>query len=155
MSEKFDWDGCLVVPFHPEQNETAVYTNLYGDIVLRQKNPHSWKDDEDHLVTLRPEHAEAIVRAIVEEAGLPFLLVAQSSVISGGTVGKLKDAKAAERQRRRRAKLRERRDSSRDQNEGVTRVTAAQPPASPDRVQLALVRTSGHDEETEDTALTR
>ncbi|MEY9121327.1 hypothetical protein [Bradyrhizobium yuanmingense] len=157
MSEKFDWDdGCLVVPFHPEQNKTAVYTNGFGDIVLRQKEPHSWKDDEDHFVILRPEYTEAIVRAIIEEAGLPYVLVVQSSMSSGATVGKLKDAKAAERQRRRREKLRERRDSQRDQNESVTGVTHAQPPVSADRVQLALVRTSARDEkDIQETALTR
>lgn len=157
VSEKFDWDdGCLVVPFHPEQNETAVYTNHFGDIVLRQKNPHSWKDDEDHLVILRPEHAEAIVRAIIEEVGLPYVLVAEPES-SGTTVRTLKDVTAAERQRRHRAKLRERRDSNRDKSDAVTSVTAAQLPLPPDRVQLALVRTSGEDEEKDiqETALTR
>ncbi|WP_354220676.1 hypothetical protein [Bradyrhizobium sp. F1.4.3] len=157
MSEKFDWDdGCLVVPFQPEQNETAVYTNGYGNIVLRQKEPHAWKDDEDPLVIFRPEHAEAIVRAIIEEVGLPYMLVAKSSESSGATVRK-KDVTAAERQRRHREKLRKVRDTSRDKNDAVTSVTAAQSPVSPDRVQLALVRTSAEDGEKDiqETALTR
>lgn len=158
MSEKFDWhNGCLVVPFHPEQNETAVYTNPFGDIVLRQKNPHSWKPDEDHVVIFRPEHAEAIVRAIIEEVGLPYVLVAESSDTFGATVRQLKDVTATERQRRRRAKLRESRDPNRDKSDAVTSVTAAQSPVSPDRVQLALVRASAEDEEKDiqETALTR
>ncbi|MDH2355718.1 hypothetical protein QCM80_34355 [Bradyrhizobium sp. SSUT112] len=158
MSEKFDWDdGCLVVPFHPEQNETAVYTNNFGDIVLRQKNPHSWNDDKDHLVILRPEHAEAIVRAIIDEVGLPYVLVAESSESSGATVRKLKDLTAAERQRRHRAKLRMDRDSSRDVNVAVTGVTATQPAISSDCAQLALVRHPADEgaSEVQETALTR
>ncbi|QHP70439.1 hypothetical protein EI171_25995 [Bradyrhizobium sp. LCT2] len=153
MSEKFDWDDeCLVVPFHPAQNKTAVYTNLYGDIVLRQHDPDSWKDDEDNILIFRPENVEAIVRAIIEEAELPYVLVDTSDGNTGPTVQK-KDSTAAERQRRRRAKLRERRDPNRDKSDAVTSVTAAHPP---DRVQLALVRTAEEDKkDIQDTALTR
>ncbi|MEY9360927.1 hypothetical protein ABH994_003648 [Bradyrhizobium yuanmingense] len=158
MTEKFEWDdGCLVVPYQPEQNKTAVYTNGYGDIVLRQKTPGAWKDDYDKLVSFRPEHAEAIIRAIIDEVGLPYTLVAESGDSSGATVRKFKDVTATERQRRRRAKLRERRDPNRDKSDDVTSVTAAQPPVSPDRVQLALVRTSaaGEEKDIQGTALTR
>lgn len=158
MSEKFDWDdGCLVVPFHPAQSETAVYTNDFGEIVLRQKTPGAWKDDYDKLVIFRPEHAEAIVRAIIAEVGLPYVLVGECSENSEPTARKVTDVTAAERQRRHRAKLRERRDSNRDKSDAVTSVTAAQSPVPPDRVQLALVGTSAEDEEndSQETALTR
>ncbi|UFW45407.1 MULTISPECIES: hypothetical protein [Bradyrhizobium] len=154
MSEKFDWDdGCLVVPFHPAQNETAVYTNAFGEIVLRQKTPGAWKDDYDKLVIFRPEHAEAIVRAIIAEVGLPYVLVGECSENSEPTARKVTDVTAAERQRRHRAKLRERRDPNRDKRDAA----AAQPPLPPDRVQLALVCTSAEDEEkdSQETALAR
>lgn len=148
MSEKFDWDdGCRVVPFQPEQNETAVYTNGYGNIVLRQKEPHAWKDDEDHFVIFRPEHAEAIVRAIIEEVGLPLVLIAEPSESSCATVRKLKDVTAAARQRRRREKLRKDRDTSRDECPDVAGVTAAQPAIPSDRAQLVLLHSPAAESE--------
>ncbi|MET4319211.1 hypothetical protein [Bradyrhizobium sp. RT5a] len=158
MSEKFDWgDGCLVVPFHPEQDKTAVYTNGYGDIVLRQRSQGSWKDDDDNIVIFRPEHAEAIVRAIIDEVGLPYALLPEPLESAGPTVPKLKDSTAAERQRRRRAKLREGRDCNRDISVTVTGVTAPQPPVYSNGAQPVLTRSPADEGEREvqATALTR
>ncbi|MGY3432035.1 hypothetical protein ACVWWI_004010 [Bradyrhizobium sp. USDA 3686] len=158
VSEKFDWDdGCLIVPFYPAQNKTAVYTNPFGDIVLRQHNPHSWKDDEDNVLIFRPEHAEAIVRAIIQEVGLPYVLVPQVAENACSPDTMLKDRTAAERQRRRRNKLRQGRDANRDDGVAVTGVTPDPPLVLPDRANLVLLRAPDEqgEEEVQETALTR
>jgi hypothetical protein len=100
MSLDFDWydsnNNSVVIP---EQMAVAVYTNAHGNVVIRQAGQYG--PDEDVWIVVAPCHARALAEAILTEAGLdaaepaPLALPAPS-----------KDATAAERQRRRRANLR-------------------------------------------------
>lgn len=128
MSEDFDWDDVDIVV--PEQGAIAVYENPFGNIVVRERV--SYPEDDKWIVFL-PQYAEVIVRRIIEVADLPFTLVPNGVHAAIGSSGKAKDGTAAERQRRRRKKLQNDRDSERDDIDTVTGVTAAQPPVSSDR----------------------
>ena len=52
----------------PEQLETAVYTNLRGEIVIRQRDDSG---DDTFIYVLR-ENADRIAMAIEKEAERPF-----------------------------------------------------------------------------------
>lgn len=150
MSDDLDWDAVQVVP---EQGAIAVYTSDAGYVVVRERTPYP---EKDACVVFLPQYAEAIVRRIIELAELPFTLVANGAQ-AGDSLHASKDGTAAERQRRRRNKLRIDRDSDRDDIVTVTGVTATQPPVSSDRAQLVLVRSPAEESEGEiqETALTR
>lgn len=67
MSEKFDWhgkreDGSSVVV--PSQAAIAVYTNVNGDIVIRQQDSDA---TEDRIIVLNPDHVQKIIIALQEE----------------------------------------------------------------------------------------
>jgi hypothetical protein len=98
-------DDSLVIP---EQAPIRVFTDDGGVIVINQ---HQWRESEDEVYILfRPEHAFALCRAILKEAGFEADSVLREVAV--------KDPHATERQRRRREKLRDRHD-----HDGVT-VTA-------------------------------
>lgn len=151
MSDDYDWDdGDTIVP---AQGAIAVYENLRGNVVVREQVPYP---EDDKCIVFLPQYAELIVRRIIEVAGLPFALVPIGTPVIGSS-SNAKDATAAERQRRRRSKLRDDRDSERDDAQTITGVTAAQPPVPSDRAQLVLVRSPADEgeEEVRETALTR
>ena len=50
----------------PEQRAISVYTNQFGDVVIRQIN---WPD-EDACLRVPPQYAHALAQAILAEAGL-------------------------------------------------------------------------------------
>jgi hypothetical protein len=88
-------DTSLVIP---EQAPIRVFTDDGGVVVINQ---HQWRESEDEVYILfRPEHAFALCRAILKEAGYD-----PESVLCEVTA---KDPHAAERQRRRRERLRDR-----------------------------------------------
>lgn len=151
MSDNFDWEDVDIIV--PAQGAIAVYENPHGSIVVREQVPYP---EEDKWIIFLPQYAELIVRRIIEVAGLPFALVPIGTPAIGSS-SMAKDPTAAERQRRRRNKLRDDRDSERDDAQTITVVTAAQPPVTSDRAQLVLVRSSAVDgeEEVQETALTR
>lgn len=63
MSEKFDWyDGSNVVV--PSQAAIAVYTNVNGEIVIRQQDNDS---TEDRIIVLNPGYVEEIIIALQVE----------------------------------------------------------------------------------------
>jgi hypothetical protein len=150
MSNDVDWDDVQVVA---AQGAIGVYTSQAGYIVVRERNPSYVLP----CVVFHPQNAEAIIRAIIEEAELPFVLAPKFEEDLGSANRQVKDATAAERQRRRREKLRKGRDSDRDKSVAVTGVTAAQPPVPPDHAQLVLVRSPADERQKEDheRALTR
>jgi hypothetical protein len=87
-------DTSLVIP---EQAPIRVFTDDGGVVVINQ---HQWRESEDEVYILfRPEHAFALCRAILKEAGFD-----PDSVLREVTA---KDPHAAERQRRRREKVRD------------------------------------------------
>lgn len=61
-SDDFDWaeNDSVILSAQPA---TAVYTNRYGDVVIRQHG-----DDEDAFIFVRPENAQALCQAIMAEA---------------------------------------------------------------------------------------
>ncbi|MEY9983416.1 hypothetical protein ABH995_002753 [Bradyrhizobium yuanmingense] len=134
MSDNFNWDDDDTIV--PAQGAIAVYENNHGNIVVREQVPYP---EDDKWIVFLPQYAEVIIRRIIEVADLPFTLVPVGNPAIGSS-GKAKDGTAAERQRRRRNKLRDDRDSGRDDTQTVTAVTAAQPSVTPDRAQLFLVR---------------
>ncbi|WP_234685689.1 hypothetical protein [Bradyrhizobium monzae] len=148
MSDDVDWDDVQVVA---EQGAIGVYTSLAGYIVVRERDPSYVIPG----VVFHPQNAEAIIRAIIKEAELPFVLTRRFEEDLDPN-RRVKDATAAERQRRRREKLRKSRDSDRD-NCVVTEVTAAQPAIPSDHAQLVLLRSPAvqGEEEVQKTALTR
>ncbi|MCK1539380.1 MULTISPECIES: hypothetical protein [unclassified Bradyrhizobium] len=151
MSDHFDWDDVDTIV--PAQGAIAVYENPHGNVVVREQVPYP---EDDKWIIFLPQYAEVIVRRIIEVAGLPFTLVPNGSSVVGSS-DKPKDCTAAERQRRRRNKLRKARDSNRDDFDTVTGVTETEPPATSDRAQLVLVRSPAveGEEEVQATALTR
>lgn len=151
MTDDFNWDDVDTIV--PAQGAIAVYENPHGNVVVREQVPYP---EDDKWIVFLPQYAEAIVRRIIEVAGLPFTLVPNGSSAVGSS-DKTKDCTAAERQRRRRNKLRKARDSNRDDFDTVTGVTEAEPPATSDRAQLVLVRSPAveGEEEVRATALTR
>ncbi|MGX1237306.1 hypothetical protein AB7M71_010444 [Bradyrhizobium japonicum] len=151
MSEKFDWDDVDIVV--PAQGAIAVYKNDFGNIVVREMVPYP---EDDKWIIFLPQYAEVIVRQIIELADLPFTLAPNGGHATRRSV-KAKDGTAAERQRRRRNKLRNDRDSDRDDIHTVTGVTAAQRAAPSDRAKLVLVCSPAveGEEEVQETALTR
>lgn len=108
MSEDFDWDDVDIIV--PEQGAIAVFKNPFGNIVVRERAQYP---EEDKWIVFLPQYAEVIVRRIIEVADLPFTLVPNASPANISS-GKAKDGTAAERQRRRRNKLRNDRDCDRD-----------------------------------------
>jgi hypothetical protein len=87
-------DTSLVIP---EQAPIRVFTDDGGVVVINQ---HQWRESEDEVYILfRPEHAFALCRAILKEAGFD-----PDSVLREVAV---KDPHATERQRRHREKLRD------------------------------------------------
>ncbi|MET4024382.1 hypothetical protein [Bradyrhizobium sp. S3.2.12] len=150
MSNDVNWDDIQVVA---AQGAIGVYTSQAGYIVVRERDPSYVLP----CVIFHPQNAEAIIRAIIQEAELPFVLARKIEEDLAPANRSVKDATAAERQRRRREKLRKSRDFSRDDNVAVTGVTATQAAISSDRAQLALVRSPADEGESEvkETALTR
>lgn len=152
MSDDVDWDEVQVVA---AQGAIGVYTSQAGYIVVRERNPSYVLP----CVIFHPQNAEAIIRAIIKEAELPFVLApkAPKSEEVLAPQPKVKDPTAADRQRRRREKLRKSRDSERDNSVDVTEVTAAQAPKPADHPPLVLVRSPApeDEEEVQETALTR
>jgi len=63
---KFDWtedkDSIVV----PATLTIAIYSNAYGQIVLRQQDQYG---DEDDWIVFSKEHARVIAEAIIAEAG--------------------------------------------------------------------------------------
>lgn len=108
MTDDFNWDDVDTIV--PAQGAIAVYENPHGNVVVREQVPYP---EDDKWIVFLPQYAEAIVRRIIEVAGLPFTLVPNGSSAVGSS-DKTKDCTAAERQRRRRNKLRKARDSNRD-----------------------------------------
>ncbi|MDA9421563.1 hypothetical protein [Bradyrhizobium sp. CCBAU 53380] len=149
MSDDVDWDDVQVVA---EQGAIGVYTSLAGYIVVRERDPSYVIPG----VVFHPKNAEAIIRAIIKEAELPFVLTRTFEEDLAPANRRVKDATAAERQRRRREKLRKSRDSDSD-NCVVTEVTAAQPAIPSDHAQLVLLRSPAveGEEEVQKTAFTR
>jgi hypothetical protein len=87
-------DTSLVIP---EQAPIRVFTDDGGVVVINQ---HQWRESEDEVYILfRPEHAAALCRAILKEAGI--------DPETRGPEVRVKDGTANERQRRRREKLRD------------------------------------------------
>src|SRR5258708_24898699 len=85
-------DTSLVIP---EQAPIRVFTDDGGVVVINQ---HQWRESEDEVYILfRPEHAAALCRAILKEAGI--------DPDKRGPEVTVKDGTANERQRRRREKL--------------------------------------------------
>ncbi|MEY9421110.1 MULTISPECIES: hypothetical protein [Bradyrhizobium] len=150
MSDDFDWNDVDIIV--PAQGAIAVYENPLGNIVVREGVPYP---EDDRWIVFLPQYAEVIVRKIIEVAELPFALVPNEAQAAIGSSPK--DVTAAERQRRRRDKLRNDRDSDRDDFIAVTGVTAAQPSVCSDRAQLVLVRSPAEEceKEVQETALTR
>lgn len=63
MSEKFDWcDSSIVVI--PRQDAIAVYTNVNGEIVIRQQDRDA---TEDRIIILNPDYAEELIIALQSE----------------------------------------------------------------------------------------
>lgn len=63
------WDELEEDVVLERQPRTAVYTNPFGAVVIRQEAA-SCEPDEDAVVLIRPEHAEAVAQAIMREARL-------------------------------------------------------------------------------------
>lgn len=61
----FDWrnDPTIVVP---DQPPVAVFTNCFGDVVIRQAAFDAY--DEDSWIRLRPENVRAVAEAITRLA---------------------------------------------------------------------------------------
>ncbi|MDI9240762.1 hypothetical protein QLQ15_17805 [Lysobacter sp. LF1] len=65
MSEEFHWsreDGSIV--FHSTR-AIAVYTNVNGDVVIRQETAD--ERDDDALVIVPPMHLSALINALLSE----------------------------------------------------------------------------------------
>ena len=120
----FNWIADAADVVVPDQAAIAVYRNARGDIVVRQEASITY--DEDHLVVVAPEHAQALAHAILSAAGVPDT----AGDIAGAEPGKAaKDRTGAERQRRFRERHGKRNgEASRN---GETPLLA--PPASEDR----------------------
>ena len=89
MSGKLDCsDERIIVPFEPKQGTIAIFTNVYSRIVMPEPDSHC---SGDNFVMFRPEYAEAIVRAIIEEVGFPYILVPEPAENAGSMVRKAKD----------------------------------------------------------------
>jgi hypothetical protein len=123
-ADYFDWTTIEDDVVVPEQAQIAVYNNPNGGIVCRQAGQYG--PDEDSWIFFHPSHALAIVKAILDKAGLSDLLVVHKAVFDvmdrragrAADVGANQDEEpaatkrtaktAAERQRRRREKQRQR-----------------------------------------------
>jgi hypothetical protein len=125
-SPDFDWreDESIAVQNQPA---IAVYTNACGQVVLRRER--SWDEEDDGFIHISKENVLTVIGAILRAAGMDDVYLYRQSL--GGLChdvdlparpdlgetgsneepAKLRDPTAAERQRRRRAKLR---DSDRD-----------------------------------------
>ena len=114
----FDWreDPSIVCE---EQPALAVYTNPRGQCVLRQER--RWDEEDDTVILICCENALAVVRAILVAVGMNDLKLYRECGMGGEDIdwpeepfarreaadeSKPKDSTAAERQRRRRQKLR-------------------------------------------------
>ena len=65
----FDWtdeDGLALVV--PEQFQVAIYKSASGAVVIRERGDAL--SDGDTYIAIRPEHAVAVARAILEAAGI-------------------------------------------------------------------------------------
>jgi hypothetical protein len=89
---QFDWAMTASVVLH-EQPQIAVYESDSGHVVVRREQ--SSNEDNDAVIIIAPENAVAICDAILAAAGI---------------AEQPGDRTATERQRRRRARLRDRRD---------------------------------------------
>ena len=96
----FDWSADESVVCH-KQPATAVYRNQRGDIAIRQEA--AWDEDSDALIVIRPENALAIADAIKREAGEALR---EANPMLALPAPEPKDATAAERMRRYRARKR-------------------------------------------------
>jgi hypothetical protein len=96
-TDDFDWQDPTV----KDQPATAVYTSVDGAIVIRQER--AWNEDGDTIIVIQPEHARTIAKAILGEAGIDI----EAEETSNAAGPSSKDSTAAERQRRRRARLRD------------------------------------------------
>jgi hypothetical protein len=91
----FDWsDGEPIVV--RVQGAIAVYTNPYGDVVIRQKG--DWGEERAPSIVVAPDRARLIAEAISRVAGVADNFDEQNAPHV------TKDRNAAERQRRRRRK---------------------------------------------------
>ena len=65
--DEFDWLTDPTVAVRP-QPALAVYADKDGQITIREQA--QWPDEQDHYVTINREHAQTIVRALLDAAGL-------------------------------------------------------------------------------------
>ena len=114
-SPDFDWtaDDSIAVR---EQPAIAVYANNNGQVTLRRQG--AWDDDDDCFIPIARENVLAIIGAILAAAGMDDVRLYRES--PGGLCSDIdlpepaqpRDRTAAERQRRHRAKLKERDSAS-------------------------------------------
>ena len=102
--DSFNWndDDSVVVR---QQFATAVYQNQHGEIVVRQEA--GMYEENDAIVVLTPQIAEAVAWAILHEIGAPeakSMIFAPAHIIDREPAPK--DKTAAERQRRYRERQR-------------------------------------------------
>ncbi len=127
MSADFEWWGkdreSVAVP---EQGAIAVYCNDQGSVIVRQQQ----YPDDDVFIVVQPQNAMALVRAILEAAGITqdttLLLTDERS--SG-------DSTAAERMRRHRQR-KSKRNGADDVTAPVTAPVTANQRNAPEPVML-------------------
>jgi hypothetical protein len=105
-TNEFDWNSDAVTVVARTQQAIAVYQNLHGAVVIREQQ--GWDEDADTIIVIQPEHARAVAAAILSAAGLA----------TDRSPRPPKDPTAANRQRRRRDRLRDATPEDRD-NHGV------------------------------------
>jgi hypothetical protein len=97
----FDWvagDANVVIR---EQPTTAVYTNPFGQVVIRQQ---TWPQD-DVWVIVGPEHVAAVIKAMLDAAGIEPATMFSDGAVEAAPRSPA-DPTAAERQRRYRERKR-------------------------------------------------
>ncbi len=134
MSNDFEWDGEDYVEI-PPQRRTAIYQNTDGNVVVRQVA--AWDEDSDPFMvfTSNRENMARLIYAMIDAADLPWQIIENTgrgfidvdnpnlSRQHEGEADKprSKDPTAAERQRRRREKLRQEAEPEAPQKEGSDR----------------------------------
>src|SRR6266480_3800710 len=74
-SHEFDWHnaGDAEDIAIPQQQAVAIYNNVAGDVVIRQAGLYD--PSEDAFVHVSPRNALALVKAILDKAGLDLVVV--------------------------------------------------------------------------------
>lgn len=69
MSDDFDWSATNEDVLMPEQRATAIYTNNFGQAVIRQER--AWDEDEDTYVVIDHANIPAVIMKLREIGDQP------------------------------------------------------------------------------------